>query len=73
MTVHRFFVPGDAFTGDRIMFPADVAHQIRRVLRLHSGDAVITLDGSGMEYVTRLQVGPAEISGTVEERRRNEA
>jgi 16S rRNA (uracil1498-N3)-methyltransferase len=73
MTTHRFFLSGDAFVGDRVAFPADVAHQIRRVLRLRSGEIVVALDGSGMEYLTRLEIDPNGVAGTIEQRRPNEA
>jgi len=72
VTLHRFFLPARCFAADRVEFPAEAAHQIRRVLRLGAGDRIIALDGSGDEYVVRLD-GDAPLTGTVESRRHNES
>ena len=48
----------------------DLAHRLSRVLRLEAGAAVVLLDGSGLEYETRLDaVGPHRVTGTVVGRR----
>ena len=73
MTLHRFFVPPDCITGERVVFPPDQAHQIRKVLRLRTGDRVIALDGSGAELTVRLEHMGTEIVGAVEERGQNQA
>jgi len=44
-----------------------VVHQIRNVLRLVPGDAIVVLDDSGWEYEVRLAaVEPTQVSGQVE-------
>lgn len=73
MTTHRFFLPPESFEPDQVSFPDEIAHQIRRVLRLRAGDVVIALDGSGMEYVVRLHRVSEDLRGTVEDRRPNAA
>lgn len=71
--MHRFFLPLDAFTGDpsrgtvtAIRFPNEFANQIRRVLRLRTGERVITLDNLGHEYETEIVMdGGKQVSGIV--------
>ena len=72
MTIHRFFIPDELIQGDEVFFPADMAHQIARVLRLQVGDTVLVLDGSGLERVVRLhEVAKRAAQGTVEATRPN--
>ncbi|MEZ4592935.1 MAG: 16S rRNA (uracil(1498)-N(3))-methyltransferase [Chloroflexota bacterium] len=62
--MHRFFVDPQQFSGDRIHLPADIAHQIRNVLRLRPGTAVLILDNSGFEYEVLLrQVDRQQVVG----------
>jgi len=70
MSLHRFFVHPDVFSGDEVRLEGDLAHRLSRVLRLEAGAAVVLLDGSGLEYETRLDVvGPQRVTGTVLGRR----
>ena len=52
---HRFFVPPECVSGDRIIFTEDQRKQIRNVLRLRPGEIVYTLDDSGHEFMTEIQ------------------
>jgi 16S rRNA (uracil1498-N3)-methyltransferase len=62
--MHRFFVDPQNFTGDRVVFPAETAHQIRNVLRLRVDSAVVVLDNSGAEYEVLLrQVDKQQVVG----------
>lgn len=54
MTVHRFFVPPSEASGDRFPVPPSVAHQVRRVLRLRDGEALVLLIGDGIELTCHL-------------------
>lgn len=54
-------------------FPAEVARQIDRVLRLQRGESVIVLDGSGDEYEVRLDEVGRATTGTIAGRCRNTA
>jgi len=70
MSLHRFFVHPDVFSGDEVRLEGDLAHRLSRVLRLEASAAVVLLDGSGLEYETRLDVvGPQRVTGTVLGRR----
>ena len=40
--------------GDRIPIPSDIAHQLKRVLRLRDGDEITLLDGLGGKLLCRL-------------------
>jgi 16S rRNA (uracil1498-N3)-methyltransferase len=51
---HRFVVSPDAVQGGRVRFPAAIARQMRRVLRLSPGDCVAAFDGTGAEYKVAL-------------------
>lgn len=53
--MHRFYVPANRISGDRVSFETDQRRQIRNVLRLRPGDLVAVLDGSGREYATRIE------------------
>lgn len=72
MTLHRFFVPREALTGEVITFPPEASHQIARVLRLRPGDAVMVLDGTGWEMATSLVFVGREVTGRITNRRLNE-
>jgi len=52
---HRFFVPSECVSGDRIAFTEYQRKQIKNVLRLDTGEIVYTLDNTGREYVTRIE------------------
>lgn len=54
MTLHRFFVSGDEAAGDRFPLPAPIVRQVRTVLRLGDGDAIVLLTGDGTEARCRL-------------------
>jgi 16S rRNA (uracil1498-N3)-methyltransferase len=54
--MHRFFLPPDHITGQRVTFPKETAHQILHVLRLGEDDQVAVLDNSGVVHHVRLQV-----------------
>jgi 16S rRNA (uracil1498-N3)-methyltransferase len=45
MNQHRFFVPADAISGDRVAFSKEQLHQLEHVLRLQRGDRVRVFDG----------------------------
>lgn len=53
--MHRFFVTNDLIQGDQVIFPADLSHQITRVLRLRQQERVIVLDNRALEYEVELQ------------------
>jgi 16S rRNA (uracil1498-N3)-methyltransferase len=57
VTVHRFFVTPVEAVGDRFPLPASIEHQVRRVLRLRDGDALVVLTGDGHEALCHLE-GP---------------
>src|ERR1035437_8938855 len=56
LTVPRFFVSPTAIAAGRIGFEPEQAHQIRRVLRMRSGDQVIVCDGTGDEVIAMVRV-----------------
>lgn len=65
-TPHRFFVSPDLVTVDLIHFPAPLAHQMARVLRLDAGDRVTVLDNQGNAYRVELRsLSPAQASGVI--------
>jgi 16S rRNA (uracil1498-N3)-methyltransferase len=48
--MHRFFVSGALLAQDPVVLTGDVAHQMRRVLRLAPGARVTLLDGEGWAH-----------------------
>ena len=62
--MHRFFVDPKCFSGNRIILPADTAHQIRNVLRLRVDAPILVLDNSGAEFeVVLRQVDRQQVVG----------
>ncbi|MAT96854.1 MAG: 16S rRNA (uracil(1498)-N(3))-methyltransferase [Anaerolineaceae bacterium] len=62
--MHRFFVDPQILQGSRVVLPAAQAHQIRNVLRLRAGSAILLLDNSGAEYeVVLRQVDKQQVVG----------
>jgi len=54
----RFFIAPEALlTGE---LPHEIAHQVRRVLRLREGDIICLLDGIGKAYFARLHGNEAQ-------------
>lgn len=56
--VHRFFISPDLIATDEIELPAEICHQITRVLRLRVEDRVVLCPGDGTEWtvaVTEIQ------------------
>jgi len=67
--MHRFFLPPDAFRGDVVHFPPDIARQLRVVLRLQPGQEVMALDGQGRAFrVELVEVGKQRAVGRIRER-----
>ena len=67
--MHRFFLPPSAIQPDSVLFPAETAHQILRVLRLRIGEQVMVLDGLGWSYRVELtQVNREQVAGKVLEK-----
>jgi 16S rRNA (uracil1498-N3)-methyltransferase len=57
LTLHRFFVAPAAWAGDHFPLPAEIAHQVTRVLRLRDDDHLVLLDGLGEAATVRLRHG----------------
>lgn len=68
--MHRFFLPLQSFHGATILFPDETARQIRRVLRLRTGEIVTCLDNQGSEYLVELSgVNEQAVTGLIREKR----
>jgi 16S rRNA (uracil1498-N3)-methyltransferase len=64
--MHHFFVSKGQINASVVNFPADIAHQIKRVLRLREGDLVNVLDNQGNIYLTSLAFGEgSEVQGQI--------
>jgi 16S rRNA (uracil1498-N3)-methyltransferase len=57
VTVHRFFVAPERMARDSFPLPAEIAHQVTRVLRLRDDDHLVLLDGAGQAATVRLRHG----------------
>lgn len=53
--MHRFFIPRLWIHGETVTIGGELAHQLRHVLRLRSGDCIVLLDNSGWEYEVELK------------------
>jgi len=66
VSLRRFFVPQEVFSGDDVRLEGDLARRLSRVLRLQPGASVLLLDGTGLEHETRLvAVEARRVTGTV--------
>lgn len=48
--MHRFYVPAEDIHSNKAVVTGDEYRHLAKVLRLSAGDAVIVLDGQGLEY-----------------------
>lgn len=65
MTLHRFFIPPEALSGERADLPVEAARQIAQVLRLRAGERVALVAG-GMEHEAELaQVSRAGVTARI--------
>ncbi len=66
--MHRFFVPDRSISETKVVFPAEISFQIRKVLRLIDGEKVAVLDNSGLtRYVTLELIGNSAAEGIIQE------
>lgn len=60
--MQRFFVPPSAISGHFVTLDRDQTHQVRRVLRMRTGDRATILDNQGWAYEGVLVAGAGEAS-----------
>ncbi len=53
--MHRFYVPAQQILNNQAWLSGSQQRQIRDVLRLRHGDLIALFDGSGREFITRIQ------------------
>lgn len=53
--MHRFFLPQNCITQSSVVVAGKLAHRLRNVLRLGTGDRIIILDNSGWEYEVEIR------------------
>ncbi|MCL6520564.1 MAG: 16S rRNA (uracil(1498)-N(3))-methyltransferase [Armatimonadetes bacterium] len=53
--MHRFYVPTQQFFDNQAWLSGSQHRQIRNVLRLRIGDLIALFDGSGREFIARIQ------------------
>ncbi len=54
MKIHRFYIKQELGKGQIIVIEGDLAHQIRRVLRLAPGEQVVLFNNDGNEYMGEI-------------------
>lgn len=55
MTLHRFYASPESIRGTDLVLDHEESHHLRRVLRLREGDRVVAFDGTGREYLCRVE------------------
>ncbi|MFZ5801179.1 MAG: RsmE family RNA methyltransferase [Candidatus Omnitrophota bacterium] len=58
--MHRFFALPQNIKGDVVILSSQEAHHMQKVLRLKTGDKVVVIDGSGNEFLSRIQSSNAQ-------------
>jgi len=53
--MHRFYLPPERCTGDRLHLEGREAHHALNVLRLKDGERVTVLDGAGREFLCTVE------------------
>ena len=70
MTEQRFFVRPDWIERNVVTITGPLVHQIRNVLRMQPGDAMVVLDNSGWEYQVALdQLDRDRVTGLITHKR----
>ncbi len=70
----RFFVSPESVKGDKIVVAREEAHHISHVMRLVPGDDVVAFDGTGNEYLCRMEAsGKNGVELHIEEVRRHDS
>lgn len=74
MKIHRFFIePGAISGGKATITDKELLSQLKKVLRVGSGDSLILLDGSGKEYFTKVEkISKDVLTGNVEKVSKNQ-
>ena len=63
---HRFFIPKNCITPPVVQLPADVARQVKTVLRMQPGDKIVVLDNSGTAWQVKLtEVSKSAVRGQI--------
>ncbi len=52
--MHRFYLPPQQLHSEYLTLPDTLAHQVRNVLRMRTGERITLFDGEGMEYDAEL-------------------
>jgi len=64
--MHRFFIPPEWISPDKVRLQGAVSRQICQVLRLHAGDPVTVLDNQGSQHrVELISVSAQEVVGRI--------
>ncbi len=74
MKIHRFFVnPKDISGNKAVIADKESLNQLKKVLRISAGDFLILLDGSGKEYLIKVEnISKDALAGSVEEVSQNQ-
>ncbi|MCF7846432.1 MAG: 16S rRNA (uracil(1498)-N(3))-methyltransferase [Candidatus Peribacteraceae bacterium] len=73
--MQRFFVPpGSIFDEEFVLRDAETVHQIRKVLRMQTGEKIILLDNSGFEFLAEiLEIKKNEIDLKILDKHENQS
>ena len=71
--MRRFFVAPEAVQGESVLFDAELAHHMGKVLRLTAGEQVTVCTGDGRAYLVELsQFSKDSVTGTIVEQLDNQ-
>lgn len=69
--MHRFFIPKQNISADRVVLTPAASQQIRNVLRLKANSHIIVLDSTGFEFEVEIDnPGDEQISGNILSRKK---
>ena len=71
--MYHFYVEPEAVSADKARIIGGDVNHIKNVLRMHPGEEIMILDGSGMEYRCEIETISDEVLARVLEAKKTEA
>ena len=71
--MYHFYVEPEAVSADTVRISGGDVNHIKNVLRMHPGEQIVILDGSGMEYRCEIEAIAEEVLARILEAKKTEA
>lgn len=71
--MYHFYVEPEVVSADTVRISGGDVNHIKNVLRMHPGEQIVILDGSGMEYLCEIETISEEVLARILEAKKTEA